>query len=111
MTVNEERVTENRWARSRQGLPLSPLLIHKVLPGSATNELHVLFWLSANRIWEFLTLPLSNLPQNEIRMYLFRLTQKQTTHLHNELVLDLILGALVPDQIDTCTLQFNSSLF
>lgn len=89
MTVNEECVTENHWAKSRQGLPSSLLLIHKVLPGSAIN---VLFWLSANRIWEFLTLPSSNLPQNEIHM-------------------DLILGVLVPDQIDTCTLQFNSSLY
>lgn len=76
MTVNEERVTEKHWAKPRQELPSSPLLIHKVLPGSAMNERHVLFWLSANRIWEFLTLPSSNLPQNEIHMYLFRLTQK-----------------------------------
>lgn len=79
MTLNEESVTENCWAESRQGLPSPPLLIHKALPGSAMKELHVLFWLSANRIWEFLTLPSSNLPKNEIHMYLFRLTQKQTT--------------------------------
>lgn len=85
MTVNEERVTENHWAKSRQGLPSSLLLIHKVLPGSEINKLHVFFWLSANRISEFLTLPSSNLPQNEIHM-------------------ELILGVLVPDQIDTCTL-------